>query len=228
MVTAIIVAGGHGVRMQHSLRKQYIKISGIPVLGHTLAVFDACDSVDNIILVVPGDDTDTCRQTVISPLRLKKDIRLIEGGEERCHSVYNGLTAVDRHTRFVVIHDGVRPFVHPDQIRACIEKAKTSGACILGVSVTDTVKSVDASMTIQKTLGREDLQLAQTPQAFQYDLIMRAHNQAKADGFISSDDAQLVERLGEKVSMIPGSRLNIKITEKEDLKLAEFLLKGTS
>jgi len=228
MTTAIIVAAGSGVRMQDATRKQYILISGIPILAHTLLVFDACDMIDNMILVVPKGDFDYCDRTVISPLKLKKKIQLAEGGIERCDSVYNGLMAVDKKTHIVVIHDGVRPFIRTDQIKKCIIEAKKTGACILGVQAYDTIKCVDHSGNIKKTLERDSVQLAQTPQAFRRDLILKAHIQSKKDGFISNDDAQLVERIGEKVKIITGSRLNLKITEKNDLILAQALLKSTS
>jgi 2-C-methyl-D-erythritol 4-phosphate cytidylyltransferase len=228
MTTAIIVAAGSGVRMQDAMRKQYMLISDIPILGHTLLVFDACDMIDTIILVIPKGDMNYCSRTILPPLKLHKKIRLVEGGSERCDSVYNGLMTVDPETRIVVIHDGVRPFIRPDQIHDCIIEAEKSGACILGIHAFDTVKCVDHRGNIKKTIGRNNIQLAQTPQAFKRDLILKAHVKAKKEGFISNDDAQLVERLGEKVKVITGSRLNIKITDKEDLKLAAVLLKVIS
>lgn len=227
MVSAIIVAGGRGERMQDSLRKQYISVSGKPILGHTLLVFDQCDHIDRIVLVVPKGDVDYCQKTVISSLQLHKTIQLVEGGTERSDSVYHGLTAVDAKTDIVVIHDGVRPFVQPYQINECIMGAKKTGACILGIQIHDTIKRVDTSDIIMGTLDREKAYLAQTPQAFHRDLIVNAYTHARNDGFIGNDDAQLVERLGQKVKIIKGSRLNIKITEKEDLAFAEMLLNNT-
>jgi len=228
MVAAIIVAAGSGIRMQDAMRKQYMLLSGIPILGHTLRVFDECDMIDEMILVIPKDDVDYCNEKIISPLKLHKKIQLIDGGIERCDSVYNGLMAVDKKTDIVVIHDGVRPFIHTDQIKKCIDEAIKSGACILGIPAHDTVKYVDASGNIIKTLERNSLQLAQTPQVFKYDIILEAHQCAKKDGFVSNDDAQLVERIGKDVRVIKGSRLNIKITEKDDLILAQALLKAIS
>lgn len=228
MVSAIIVAAGSGVRMKDALRKQYIPISGIPILGHTLLVFDACDMIDNMILVLPKSDFDYCSKTVISTLRFQKKIEMVEGGEKRCDSVYNGLMALDKKTNIVVIHDGVRPFIREDQIKESIIQARKTGACILAIQVYDTLKCVDQSGNITKTLERENVQFAQTPQTFKYDLILKAHTSAKKDGFIGNDDAQLVERIGGKVKIITGSRLNIKITEKEDLIFAQALAKTVS
>lgn len=223
MVSAIIVAAGSGVRMQGALRKQYMPISGIPILGHTLLAMSACDMVDAIVTVVPKGDIDYCRENVLSVPGLQKKIQLVEGGEQRCDSVYNGLMAVDKRTRIVVIHDGVRPFVQPDQIKKCIMEAKNSGACILAVQAIDTIKCVDAAGNIATTFERKRIFLAQTPQVFAYDLILKAHNHARDEHFISNDDAQLVERLGKQVKVVSGNRMNIKITEKEDLLFAQAL-----
>jgi 2-C-methyl-D-erythritol 4-phosphate cytidylyltransferase len=124
----------------------------------------------------------------------------------------------------VLVHDGVRPFVKPKHLIACIKGAQEHGACILGIPAFDTVKHVNAKNEIIETRKRDSLWLAQTPQAFQLKLIKKAHLAAKQDGFIGTDDASLVERLGEVVKIIPGSRSNIKITNREDLKLAQALL----
>jgi 2-C-methyl-D-erythritol 4-phosphate cytidylyltransferase len=228
MVSVIIVAAGRGVRMQATLRKQYVSISGISILGHTLLAVDACDMIDNITLVIPKGDVEYCQKNIISSLKLHSRVHLVEGGDQRCDSVYNGLMALDKKTQIVVIHDGVRPFIHSKQIKECIVEAKKTGACILGVPVSDTLKYVKKTGSIIKTLDRKSAQLAQTPQVFKYDLILKAHACAKKDGFNSSDDAQLVERIGKKVKIISGSRWNIKITEKEDLMFAETLLKNST
>ena len=133
---------------------------------------------------------------------------------------------LDDKTDTVVIHDGVRPFISSEQIAACIIGAKETGACILGVPASDTLKRVGKSGIIEKTLARDDVWLAQTPQAFKYHLILKAHEMALQDGYIGTDDALLVERLGVSVKMINGSKSNIKITNREDLKLARALLQA--
>ena len=150
---------------------------------------------------------------------------LIAGGVERQDSVYNGLKAVDSDGGIVLIHDGVRPFVRQEHLVACINGAAELGACILGIPAFDTVKKVNATNEITQTLKRDKLWLAQTPQAFQLKLIIKAHEAAKQEGFIATDDASLVERLGEIVKIIPGNRGNIKITNQEDLKLAQALFR---
>ncbi len=221
---AIIVAGGKGVRMKQAVRKQYIALGDTPVLARTLRVFDGCSAVGQIFLAVPKQDFEFCREKIISPLKLEKKITLVAGGKRRQDSVYNGLLAAGiSKCRMAVIHDGVRPFVRPEQIVECIDVAELHGACILGIPAFDTLKRAAESGCITKTLERGGVWLAQTPQAFLYSTIIDAHEQAKSDGFTGTDDASLVERIGGKVAIIPGSRYNIKITAPEDLELANAL-----
>ena len=224
MVTAIIVAAGQGSRMQGAQRKQYLSLAGLPILTRTLMVFDGCDAVEQIILVVPQDDIDFCRKNILEPAELIQKIRLMPGGRRRQDSVYNGLKEVDENCSIVIIHDGVRPFVQNEQIIACIDSARESGACIIGVSAHETLKQTDSSGQIIRTLSRDDIWLAQTPQAFRHDLIRKAHDQARREGFFATDDAALVERTGAAVKIIKGSRTNIKITVREDLEMARWLL----
>ena len=223
-VSAIIVAGGQGTRMAGDRRKQYLSLAGIPILTRTLMVFARCDAVNQIILVVPGDDIDFCREYILEPAGLSLRIVLIAGGERRQDSVYNGLKAVEPKSGIVVIHDGVRPFVKNEQIVDCIAGAREYGGCILGLPAYETLKQVDASERIIQTLRRDDVWLAQTPQAFRHDLIRKAHDRARKQGDAATDDASLVERLGVGVKILKGSRSNIKITVKEDLKMARWML----
>lgn len=222
-VYAIIVAAGKGIRMSDAVRKQYIALDGIPMLARTLGVFDRCDLIDRIILVVPKDDFDFCHTEIMPAASMKREIRLVIGGAQRQDSVYSGLNTIESDDGIVLIHDGVRPFVKPEHIDACIKGARKHGACILGIPAFDTVKDVNAKNEIIQTRKRDTLWLAQTPQAFGLKLIKKAHQAAKQQGFIGTDDASLVERLGERVKIIPGSRSNIKITDQEDLKLAQAI-----
>ena len=222
---AVIVAGGKGVRMGQPVRKQYLHLNGTPILNKTLEAFDACDVIDCIILVTPETDFTYIRDKILSPCPLKKKIMLAPGGSSRQESVYNGLKSLDGSQEIVAIHDAVRPFVTCDQIRACIRTAAASGACIPGIPAFDTLKKTNTSGIIEQTLDRNHIWLAQTPQAFQYHLILKAHERAKADNFTGTDDASLMERLGMPVTMIEGSRFNIKITTPDDLKLAAAFLR---
>ena len=222
-VYAIIVAAGKGLRLKGTLRKQYVALDEVPILRHTVNTFDSCDQVNQIIVVLPEADLDYCRNEILTASEFHKDILLVAGGAERQDSVFIGLNTIESSEGIVLIHDGVRPFVRQAQLVACISGAADFGACILGIPAFDTVKKVNATNVITQTLKRDRLWLAQTPQAFQMKLAKKAHEAAKQEGFIGTDDASLVERLGETVQIIPGSRSNIKITDQEDLKLAQAL-----
>lgn len=224
-VHAVIVAAGKGNRMRGPVRKQYIALEGVPILVRTLKIFEDCPEVDHIIVVVPVEDLDFCRNEILKPARLQKDVSLIAGGSERQDSVYSALKIVEPDEGIVIIHDGVRPFLRRAHLVSSIKCAAELGACILGIPAFDTIKKVNPDHEIIQTHKRDTLWLAQTPQVFEVNLIKKAHEKAKQDGFRGTDDASLVERLGAVVKIIPGSRDNIKITNPEDLKLAHAILK---
>jgi 2-C-methyl-D-erythritol 4-phosphate cytidylyltransferase len=228
MASAIIVAAGKGIRMNDPTRKQYLDLAGRPILAHSVMIFDICELIDKIFLVLPKEDIEYYRKNIVPLMELKNGLNLVPGGEERQNSVYNGLQAMDKKTDTVVVHDGVRPFIQPEKLELCILGARKFGACILGIPAGDTVKCVDKSGFIEKTLERDSIWLAQTPQAFKYELIIRAHETARRDGYTGSDDASLVERLGVGVKIIRGSKNNIKITVREDLVIARAMLDATT
>lgn len=211
--------------MSGSVRKQYIALDGVPILGRTLKIFDSCTKVNQIIVVVSDEDLDFCRKKILTPAKLQKNVILVAGGSERQDSVYNALRIIEPDEGIVIIHDGVRPFVRQEHLVASIKCAAELGACILGIPAFDTVKKVNPKNEIIQTHKRDTLWLAQTPQVFEVKLIKKAHEKAKQEGFRGTDDASLVERLGEAVKIIPGNRSNIKITNPEDLKLAHAILK---
>jgi 2-C-methyl-D-erythritol 4-phosphate cytidylyltransferase len=224
MNAGLIVAAGAGTRMQGKVRKQYLALGGRPILSYSLAAFGACRDIARIVLVVPAADLSAVHDEIVQPLGLDMPVELVPGGKERQHSVYNGLQQVKASNRVVAIHDGVRPFIRPEQISACIRTAEQTGACILGLPALDTLKQVNASGQIEATLDRRRIWLAQTPQAFRLELIQQAHERARREGVMDTDDAALVERLGVPVSILMGRKENFKITLPEDLPLAEALL----
>jgi 2-C-methyl-D-erythritol 4-phosphate cytidylyltransferase len=226
MNIALIVAGGQGLRMKRAERKQYLDLDGTPVLGRTLAVFDASDLIDRIVLVVPELDSSFCRDDFISGGELEKPVDIVAGGQTRQASVFNGLRAiVAEDDDLVAIHDAVRPFLKKKDLEACIRAADETGACILGLRAFDTVKKADSAGRIEATVDRDSIWLAQTPQVFRYRLIIDAHTLARQKGIAGTDDAALLEMAGHAVRILPGSRLNIKITTPEDLALAGAILK---
>ncbi|HET6490626.1 MAG TPA: 2-C-methyl-D-erythritol 4-phosphate cytidylyltransferase [Syntrophales bacterium] len=221
---AIVPAAGSGNRMGRDLFKQYLSLGGMPLLVHTLNVFEECPLVDGLLVVVPPGDIEFVRNTILAPRKLKKVAGVIAGGKERQDSVRAGVEALGRETELVIVHDAVRPFITVELISQCILAAWEEGAVTAGVPVKDTVKEVSPDGRVMKTCDRSQMWLTQTPQAFRREIIENAHRAAARDGFRGTDDSSLVERLGIAVRMIRGEYGNIKITTPDDLILAETLL----
>ncbi|MEG0641124.1 MAG: 2-C-methyl-D-erythritol 4-phosphate cytidylyltransferase [Clostridium sp.] len=224
MVTAIIVAAGMGSRMNLSYNKQYVKLLDKEILAYTLEVFENTIGIDDIILVSAPDEIEFCRENIINKYHINKVKTIVSGGGSRQESVYNGLRAISR-TDIVVVHDGARPFVSTKIIEESIYAAKEYGAAAASVKVKDTIKE-GKSTTYGNTLNRENLFSIQTPQSFQYELILRAHENAIKYGFCATDDTSLLDSIGESVHIINGDYFNIKITTREDIYIAEGILKA--
>jgi 2-C-methyl-D-erythritol 4-phosphate cytidylyltransferase len=207
--------------------KQYLLLDGMPILARTVAAFEAAPFIDGIYLVSPEQEIPFCRSEVVDRYGFSKVRAIVPGGAERQHSVCNGLDAMADAVDddLVLIHDGVRPFVSQEMLQAAADAAREHGASVVAVPVKDTVKVVKGGV-IAETPPREELWLAQTPQAFRYGLIRDAHARAKAEGYLGTDDASLVEHQGGEVRIVTGDYRNIKITTPEDLVLAEAFLKG--
>jgi 2-C-methyl-D-erythritol 4-phosphate cytidylyltransferase len=224
LISAVIVAGGKGKRMGSALPKQFLKINGVEILALTIEKFEKCSIVDEILVVVSNDEIDYCRSNIIDRYNFTKVKKVVNGGKERFNSVYNGLKNCSKETDIVIIHDGVRPFVTQDMIKNSAECAKKYGACAAGVAIKDTIKLKDRENYIEKTINRDELIAIQTPQAFDYNLILKAYNNSIEKGIFSTDDTMLIEALHKKVRIIDGSYLNIKITTPEDLIFAESIV----
>lgn len=221
---AIILAAGRGTRMNQNINKMFLPLKGKPLIAHTLEVFYSLDIIQGIVLVVSPGEEDMMREKVLDVYPPKKPIKLVCGGAERQHSVYNGLKDLPSDTQLVAIHDGARPLIIPQVIERSFEVAKKWGAAVAGMPVKDTIKLVDASGKVKDTPDRNYLWLVQTPQTFSYPLIMEAHDKATRDNFLATDDSSLVERLGRDVYMIEGGYENLKITTPEDIAIAEGIL----
>ncbi len=222
-ISAVIVAAGKGRRMNSEINKMYMEIYRKPVLARTVQVFQDCDFINEIILVVGSHEIVYCKQNIVDFYEFDKVKTLVCGGEERQNSVYNGICEADKNCDIILIHDGARPFVKEDNIIDSINAACEYGAASVAVPVKDTIKIADMEGFAAETLDRSRLWSIQTPQAFKYRLICEAHAKAGDDGFIGTDDAVLVERLGYRLKLVMGSYDNIKITTKEDLALARAL-----
>lgn len=223
MNTAIIVAAGAGKRFGGETPKQFLEISGKPLIVHTLHRFDACPKIDEIILVLPASETANILNK-FKKYDLKKLSKVVAGGATRAASVLNGLNAVDSETaEIVAVHDGARPLVTVEEITATIEKAGITGAACLVAPVADTIKEVSGGK-IAQTIDRETLRRALTPQCFQYEILRRAFERNDF-AMEATDESFLVEKTGVTVSTVEGSGKNIKITHPEDFVIAEILLK---
>ncbi|PWM50849.1 MAG: 2-C-methyl-D-erythritol 4-phosphate cytidylyltransferase [Clostridiales bacterium] len=220
--TAVILAAGLGKRMQAGHNKQFIEICGQSVLTHTLTVFAQIPEIAKIVLVVRAGEEDPCRN-MIPEIAESKTVLAI-GGKERQDSVHNGIRAITWECEYILIHDGARPLVTEEIIRRTLLAAKNSGAAICAVPVKDTIKQADSDGNVLATIPRESLWAVQTPQVFRADLIRRAYENAYVHNHYGTDDASLVEYLGEKIKIVTGDYENIKITTPEDIPTAEQIL----
>jgi 2-C-methyl-D-erythritol 4-phosphate cytidylyltransferase len=222
---AVIVSAGKGLRFTEGKKKQFYFLEGKPILAHTLDKFETCPLIRSILLVVGQEDMDYCLKDVVEKFEFKKVSQIVPGGKRRQESVKNGIDALPKNVEVVAIHDGVRPFVTKAMIEDSIQSAARYGAVVLAMPVKETIKMSNPDGTVLKTLDRESLWQIQTPQTFQVNIIKEAYYRAAEDGFVGTDDASLVERLGVTVHILPGSYTNIKITTPEDLLLANLFLK---
>ncbi len=226
MNTAIIVAAGSGSRFGSQTPKQFLEILGKPLIVHTLERFQACQEIIQIILVLPSEQTSNFLK-IIGKYQISKLSKVVAGGKTRAESVQKGLKAVrPTNAEIIAVHDGARPLVTPEEISACVLKAKETGSAILVAPVTDTIKEVSDGK-ITQTIDRTKLRCALTPQCFRYEILKRAFEHADL-GESVTDESFLVEKLGVKVSIVEGSARNVKVTTKEDFILAEKLLKETN
>ena len=224
MNIAIIAAAGSGTRMGSDRPKQFLLLAGMPVIFHTLKPFEQCDNIHEVIVVLPAEESAGFL-SLAGKYGLRKLARVVPGGATRADSVKRGLMSIRAATaEIVAVHDGVRPFVTVEEIDATIETARADGAAILVAPVTDTIKQVDSERVV-KTLDRDGLRRALTPQCFRYDVLRHAYEAADVTDPSLTDESVLVEQLGHTVSIVEGSGRNIKITTAEDLAVAEVLLK---
>jgi 2-C-methyl-D-erythritol 4-phosphate cytidylyltransferase len=227
-VSVILPAAGLGTRMGRpspekagTSRKQFMLLDGLPILVHTVRKFVSCGVVSEIVIALRGEDLEWAPD-LLREEQKAKPIRLVEGGESRQQSVQNALNSLAADVDLVAVHDAVRPFVDVATIEKVILEAAESGAAIVGIVPVDTVKQVHLNK-VRQTISRERLILTQTPQVFRHDLLKRAFEQAREDGFIGTDESSLVERLEQvEVSVVAGSDRNIKITRPSDMDLARL------
>ena len=227
---AIITAGGTGKRFgtegEDKLSKQFIPLSGKPVLVYSLESFQSSKLISEIVVVVPDRWVEYTQHEIVDRFNFTKVKKVVSGGDERHKSVEKGFRSIASEAEIVVVHDGVRPFVTVDLIEEVIDAVQESGGAIAASPSTDTIKQSGSEQLIEDTLPRETIWLAQTPQAFKYKILKEAYRKASEDGYIGTDESALVERIGKKIRLVRSSRYNIKITTPEDIDVGEFILKS--
>ncbi len=222
---AIIAAAGAGRRMKNKTRKQYLLLEGVPVLARSVMLFLLHPELVKLEVVVPPEDLEEAGNLLrrhCPPGR----VELVAGGATRMESVYLGLEALPQDCEIICVHDAARPLATAALLSQLIAAARVYGAAIPVIGLSDTVKIVDGEQMVVSTPPRQNLRLVQTPQAFRAALIRRAYSEAVACGLEATDDASLVELLGEPVKAVEGEAVNLKITTPSDLVLASWYLKG--
>ena len=224
-IGVIIPAAGKGKRMGTTLSKQFHNLDGKPIIVHTIECFQSMKEIDFIIVAVDSTKIEYLN-SLVNNYRLLKVKKIVEGGKERQDSVWNCLKVLKQFdVDNVIIHDAVRPFISHSLIKSVLNEVTKHSATVVAVRAKDTIKYSSDNEYIEETPKRDNLWIAQTPQAFDYKLIFRAYQKAYKDTFIGTDDVSLVERLGKKIRIVEGSFDNIKITTAEDFELAKLIIK---
>lgn len=227
-VIAVVPGAGAGRRLGPGTNKPFQTLIDRPLIVWTLQRLQASEEISEIIPVLRGADIAEGMR-LFSAYRLSKVMRVAEGGAERQDSVYSGLKLIKNASSIVFIHDGARPLLPGSLIRDAISGLKGFDGAVAGLPLKDTVKKTDKGGVVRETLNRHALRAVQTPQVFRFRTIMEAYERAMREGFYSTDDSALVEKLGGRVRVVEGSYMNIKITTPEDLHAAEmFIKKGKS
>lgn len=223
-ITAVVLAGGRGKRMESEISKQFLELGGNPILYYALNTFEK-SIVDEIILVAAEGEEEYCKKKIVERYHLKKVTDIVTGGKERYHSVYNGLCAAGQ-TDIVMIHDGARPFITENVIEKAARQVIECQACVVGVKVKDTIKVSHEGIIID-TPDRKKLWQVQTPQCFEHKGIIKAYEKALQGNTDNITDDAMVWEMYSKIPirLVEGSYFNIKITTKEDMVFGEAILK---
>ena len=219
---AIIPAAGSGKRLKSKEKKPFVLLGGKPLIAYSLEALAAAKYINGIIIAVEAESIERLKE-IINRYGFKKVIGIVKGGKTRTESVRNCFRAIDKPCDIVLIHDGARPFPETRTIRDSIRYAKKFGGCVAARPTTDTIKLVDKNLFVERTLDRKYLWSAQTPQTFRYDILKKALSRIKGN-LNMTDDACVLERLGKTIKILKSSARNIKVTTKEDLKIAEALI----
>ena len=217
-VAAVIPAGGVGTRLGSRIPKQFLKVGGVPILVATVRHFTSHPEIETVVVAAPSKLVDRTER-LLRDYGRRVRLRVVAGGAERQESVWQGVQATPADCEIIVVHDAVRPFITRPLVDAVVQAAREVGAAICALPIAETVKRVRGDL-VEMTVDRAALWAVQTPQAFRAALLREAHDKARRDGVVGTDDAMLVERLGHPVRVVRGSEANVKITTLEDLRRA--------
>jgi len=221
MTAGVVLGSGAGRRMETRMPKVFMKLHGLPLAYYGVKLLAGVESMGKIVLTVPPGWKKRAEK-MAEGWSFGDRLEILEGGATRQETVFRALQELPLDSKMVVVHDGARPLATPELVRAVVEGAREHGACIPAVASEETMKLVRGGRVIE-TLNRDEIHTVQTPQAFYYDVLFQAHAQANERKWRVTDDAALVERMGRPVHVVPGERLNLKITYQADLRLARFL-----
>ncbi|MBN4066723.1 2-C-methyl-D-erythritol 4-phosphate cytidylyltransferase, partial [Simkania negevensis] len=218
MTSAVLLSGGHGARMNHTIPKQYIDLGGKPVVLWSLEVLLATPSINEVIIVCHPN-----YQILFSTIETNKTITFALPGRRRQDSLYNGLQETRADTDLVCVHDSARPFIRMEKVEELIEAGRCHGAAVLGIPVHSTIKEADGTGFVINTLDRAQLWMIQTPQVATRELFERGFAAVNEAGLTVTDDVALVEKIGHPVKIVPGTEENIKITTPHDFVIAQHI-----
>lgn len=222
-ISAIITAAGSSQRMNKKVPKQFLKINGKMILEMTLDVFQTIDEIDEYVLVIRKQDREFVEKFIKE--KNYRNVKIVEGGDTREKSIYNGLIKVNENCDLIVSHDGARPFITREKILESINSIGDYDGLVVAVNAKDTIKYVDDSMRVVNTPNRSHLYMAQTPQVFKYESIKDAYKLVFDEKINVTDDSSLMEIIGKKVKIIKGDYSNIKITTEDDLLFGELIIR---
>lgn len=223
MVTAVFPAAGQGRRMNAGINKVFLDLLGKPILVHTLQRFSRSKKINHLVVVVAAEDVSFIRK-LLKAIPGLKPYQVVAGGSERQYSIANGLAVVPEESEIILVHDAARPLTSIETIDRVVEGAREVGGAIAAVPEKNTVKIVGEDGIVKETPPRKNLWEVQTPQGFRRDILLEAYRKAREDGFLGTDDASLVERLGAPVKVVESDYQNIKVTTPEDMLIAEAFL----
>jgi 2-C-methyl-D-erythritol 4-phosphate cytidylyltransferase len=222
---AILVAGGAGSRFRSQTKKQLVTVLGKPLVVHALERLLRSGVISRVVVVLPREGFEEAKRAIAPHVKDPSGVDWTPGGASRQESMIEGLGRVGPFEGLVAVHDAARPAVPPSLVASVVEAASVEGGAIAALPVVETLKEATSDLNVERTVPRERLYRAQTPQCFRYAILDRAVRKAGEDGFLGTDESSLVERIGARIRIVLGSEANLKVTNLEDLGRVEYYLR---